>query len=157
VNVAVAVHRVDQPLAVRAPAAAVTRRSAAFRSGPSKFRLESMWEDRGATSEFERRAEPAGYTAPLEHTVTRRKVAARVRPALTAPRLVPAESPVDHVNLPVLRIDPGGQIISMGTADSDSVGRYLASGSSTPTFGPSVILRLEGSSGAAILPPPLAA
>ena len=159
-NVPVAVNRVDQPLALRPAVAAVVaaaRRSSAFRSGPSKFHFESMSQERGWPEELERRAEPAGYTAPLEHTVTRRKVTAHVRPASNEPHLVLTESPVLHENLPVLCADATGQLISMGGADSETIARYLVTGSTEPTLGPCVILRLEGLAGPAVLPAPLAA
>jgi hypothetical protein len=155
VNVPVAVHRVDESLALRpavAAAVAVARRSTMFRSGPSKFHFESMSEERGYPAEFERRAEPAGYTAPLEYTVTRRKVKSHVRPASNEPKLVMTESPVLHQDLPVLRMDEAGQLIATGAADSETSVCYVVTGSSEPTLGPSVILRLEGVAGAAVLP-----
>jgi len=160
VNVPVAINRVDQPLALRPAVAAVVsaaRRSSTYRSGPSKFHFEPISEERGWPAELERRAEPAGYTAPLEHTVTRRKVKAHVRPASSEPQLVLTERPVLHENLPVLCADGTGQLISMGGADSETMARYLVTGSSVPTLGPSVILRLEGTAGAAVLPLPRAA
>ena len=155
-NVPVAVHRVDSPLAPR-PSAAASRRSSAFRSGPSKFLFESMWEERSWPEELERRAEPAGYTAPLVHTVTRRKVTARVRATPPAPRIVTTERAIDHESLPVLWTDDAGHILAASGADSADMVRYLAYGSSIPTFGPAVILRTEGTAGAIDLPYALAA
>jgi hypothetical protein len=74
-------------------------------------------------------------------------------PAHRVVAMVTTERPVEHVDLPVLRLDASGKLLAgAGAADSASILRYVAGGSMSPTLGPDVVLRTEGFVGSLLVP-----